>query len=81
MIKQIPENEAISLYQCGPFVDLCRGPHIEHTGIPKGFAITQHSISSMKMKQKYRDEINTNVLKFFPSQFVANHYLFIFKFN
>ncbi|CAG8499401.1 17628_t:CDS:2, partial [Acaulospora colombiana] len=31
-ISQISENEPISLYRCGSFIDLCRGPHIPHTG-------------------------------------------------
>ncbi|CAG8745946.1 2586_t:CDS:2, partial [Acaulospora morrowiae] len=31
-ITQVPENKLISLYRCGPFIDLCRGPHIPHTG-------------------------------------------------
>lgn len=32
MLRKIPEGEAISLYRCGPLVDLCRGPHVPHTG-------------------------------------------------
>ncbi len=31
-LEDIPENEAVSLYQCGDFTDLCRGPHVEHSG-------------------------------------------------
>ncbi|MFA6930711.1 MAG: threonine--tRNA ligase [Lentisphaeria bacterium] len=30
-LADIPENETISLYQCGDFTDLCRGPHVEHS--------------------------------------------------
>ncbi len=32
IIKSIPENEPISLYTQGSFVDLCRGPHVPSTG-------------------------------------------------
>lgn len=32
MLKKIPSNEAVSLYRCGPLIDLCRGPHVPHTG-------------------------------------------------
>ena len=32
IIKSIPENEVISLYKQGSFVDLCRGPHVPSTG-------------------------------------------------
>jgi len=31
-LNDIPENENINIYQCGEFIDLCRGPHVEHTG-------------------------------------------------
>ena len=31
-LADIPPGEAVTLYQCGDFVDLCRGPHVEHTG-------------------------------------------------
>lgn len=31
-LEDIPENETVSLYQCGDFTDLCRGPHVEHSG-------------------------------------------------
>ncbi len=32
LIRDLPEGEAISLYRNGPFVDLCRGDHVESTG-------------------------------------------------
>lgn len=28
----IPANEPVTLYRCGSFIDLCRGPHVRHTG-------------------------------------------------
>ncbi len=31
-LADIPDGAAITLYQCGDFVDLCRGPHLERTG-------------------------------------------------
>ncbi|MDD5726950.1 MAG: threonine--tRNA ligase [Victivallales bacterium] len=31
-LADIPEGETITFYQCGDFIDLCRGPHVEHTG-------------------------------------------------
>lgn len=31
-LADIPEGEKISFYRCGDFMDLCRGPHVEHTG-------------------------------------------------
>jgi threonyl-tRNA synthetase len=32
ILQGIPENEVISLYQNGTFVDLCAGPHVPDTG-------------------------------------------------
>ena len=32
LINDLPEGEVISTYQNGPFLDLCRGPHVEDTG-------------------------------------------------
>ena len=31
-LEEIPEGETISVYRDGPFLDLCRGPHLPSTG-------------------------------------------------
>ncbi|MGD8495099.1 MAG: threonine--tRNA ligase [Gemmatimonadales bacterium] len=31
-LSEIPEGETISVYRDGPFLDLCRGPHVADTG-------------------------------------------------
>ncbi len=31
-LADIPEGETITFYECGDFIDLCRGPHVEHSG-------------------------------------------------
>ena len=38
-LADIPEGETITFYRCGDFVDLCRGPHVEHTGQVKAFKL------------------------------------------
>lgn len=38
-LADIPDDEAITFYKCGEFVDLCRGPHIESTGKVKAFKL------------------------------------------
>ncbi len=38
-LADIPEGEAITLYKCGGFVDLCRGPHLGSTGEIKAFKL------------------------------------------
>jgi len=40
LIKDLPEDEEISLYQQGDFVDLCAGPHVSSTGKVKAFCLT-----------------------------------------
>ncbi len=34
-----------TVYRCGPLIDLCRGPHVRHTGKIKGFKLTKNSSS------------------------------------
>lgn len=41
IIEAIPDNEAISLYRQGDFIDLCRGPHVPSTGKLKAFKLTK----------------------------------------
>lgn len=43
LIRDLPGSEEISLYQNGKFIDLCRGPHIPHTGMIKGFKLLKIS--------------------------------------
>ena len=40
LIEKRGEDEALTLYEQGNFVDLCRGPHIEHTGGIKAVKLT-----------------------------------------
>ncbi len=35
LLDDIAEGEAVSIYRLGGFVDLCRGPHLPHTGFLK----------------------------------------------
>ena len=39
LIEDLPEEEVISLYRQGDFVDLCAGPHCETTGSVKAFKL------------------------------------------
>ncbi|MDR0915206.1 MAG: threonine--tRNA ligase [Endomicrobium sp.] len=39
IISQIPGNDNLSIYQCGNFIDLCKGPHITSTGELKYFKL------------------------------------------
>jgi len=41
IIEDIPAGEALSLYQQGDFIDLCRGPHVPSTSKLKAFKLTK----------------------------------------
>ncbi len=41
IIAAIPPGEEIGLYQQEDFIDLCRGPHVPHTGHLKAFKLTK----------------------------------------
>ncbi|MFK8053184.1 MAG: threonine--tRNA ligase [Woeseiaceae bacterium] len=44
LIERIPEDQTITLYRQGDFIDLCRGPHLPSTGrLGKGFKLLRLS--------------------------------------
>ena len=43
ILKDIPKDEKITIYQQGEFIDLCRGPHLPSTGFIKAFKLTRVS--------------------------------------
>ena len=43
LIEELPEEEEISFYKQGDYVDLCAGPHLMSTGLVKAFKLTSSS--------------------------------------
>ncbi|PHU29015.1 Threonine--tRNA ligase, cytoplasmic [Capsicum chinense] len=43
IINDLPEDKTITVYRCGPLVDLCRGPHIPNTSFVKALACLKAS--------------------------------------
>jgi len=41
IIEDLPEDEEVSIYKQGSWMDLCRGPHVPHTGMLKAFKLTK----------------------------------------
>ncbi|KAF4524461.1 hypothetical protein B566_EDAN011884 [Ephemera danica] len=39
------QTPTTTIYRCGPLIDLCRGPHVRHTGRVKAFKVTKNSAS------------------------------------
>ncbi|CAO2140628.1 unnamed protein product [Urochloa humidicola] len=50
IINELPEDKTITVYRCGPLVDLCRGPHIPNTSFVKAFACLKVSSSYWRGK-------------------------------
>ncbi|PSK54052.1 Threonine--tRNA ligase, cytoplasmic [Elsinoe australis] len=42
---KIPDGTSTTVYRNGPLIDLCRGPHVPHTGRIKAFAVMKNSSS------------------------------------
>lgn len=43
--SKIPDGTSTTVYRCGPLIDLCRGPHIPHTGRIKAMKLLKNSAS------------------------------------
>ncbi|RDA92322.1 hypothetical protein CP533_3287 [Ophiocordyceps camponoti-saundersi (nom. inval.)] len=41
--QRVPEGTKSTVYRCGPLIDLCRGPHVPHTGNIKAFSVLRNS--------------------------------------
>ncbi|KAK1272434.1 hypothetical protein QJS04_geneDACA012115 [Acorus gramineus] len=50
IINELPEDKTITVYRCGPLVDLCRGPHIPNTSFVKAVACLKASSSYWRGK-------------------------------
>lgn len=43
ILKEKVTTPTTTAYRCGPLIDLCRGPHVRHTGKIKAFKVTKNS--------------------------------------
>jgi len=43
ILNEKVKTETTTVYRCGPLIDLCRGPHVRHTGKIKAFTVTKNS--------------------------------------
>ncbi len=51
-LADVPDNEDITFYECAGFVDLCRGPHVEHAGQIGAFKLTSIAGSYYRGSEK-----------------------------
>lgn len=68
------EDGQISFYTQGKFVDLCRGPHIPHTGLIKAVKIT-HTAGAYWRGDEKRPMLTRVYGISFPAQKELDHYL------
>lgn len=52
LLSDIPQNQKITFYQQGDFVDLCAGPHLTSTGKIKAFKLTSLTGAYWKGNEK-----------------------------
>ncbi len=69
-LADIPEGETITFYQCGDFIDLCRGPHVETTGQIGAVKLTSIAGSYFK-----GDENNTMLQRIYGTTFATKEEL------
>ncbi|XP_075537426.1 threonine--tRNA ligase isoform X1 [Dermacentor variabilis] len=43
ILKEKVQTPTTTVYRCGPLIDLCRGPHVRHTGKVKALQVTKNS--------------------------------------
>ena len=43
---KVADGTRTTVYKCGNLIDLCRGPHVAHTGKVKAFAAIRHSATN-----------------------------------
>lgn len=68
LIQEIPDDEEVSFYRQGEFVDLCAGPHLLSTGVVKAFKLTQVSGAYWRGSEK-----NTMLQRIYGTAFPEKH--------
>lgn len=70
-MEEAEKKASVSLYRCGPLIDLCRGPHINHTGVVGAAAVIKTSSSLLKEKIPF---ISTSLANLDPITHVQRVY-------
>ncbi|MBN2440090.1 MAG: threonine--tRNA ligase [Spirochaetales bacterium] len=74
LIRELPEEEEISYYMTGDYKDLCRGPHIPHTGHVKAFKLLR--IAGAYWRGDSNNSMLTRIYgTCFPDKKALNEYL------
>ncbi|KAL2662228.1 hypothetical protein GLYMA_02G032800v4 [Glycine max] len=74
IINDLPADKTITVYRCGPLVDLCRGPHIPNTSFVKAIACLKAS-SAYWRGDKDRESLQRVYGISYPDQKSLKEYL------
>ncbi|MCK5322473.1 MAG: threonine--tRNA ligase, partial [Candidatus Aenigmarchaeota archaeon] len=78
MINEMPKDEIISIYKQGNFIDLCRGPHLPHTGKVKTLKLLK--IAGAYWRGNEKNKMLTRVYGIsFPDKKDLKQYLYILE--
>lgn len=47
ILNEKVDTPTTTVYRCGPLIDLCRGPHVRHTGKIKALKVTKVCIKTI----------------------------------
>ncbi|EOD39697.1 threonine-tRNA ligase [Emiliania huxleyi CCMP1516] len=61
--SKLPDGSSTTVYRCGPFIDLCKGPHLPSTGCVKAFKLTKNSTAHW-LGQAGNDELQRELFFF-----------------
>ncbi|MCK5683009.1 TGS domain-containing protein, partial [bacterium] len=75
IISDIPEDEIVSVYSQGDFSDLCRGPHLPHTGMVPAFKLLSVAGAYWRGDQNNK-QLSRIYGTAFPSKKELKQYLF-----
>lgn len=76
LIRELPEDAAITAYEQGDFFDLCRGPHLPSLGKVKAVKILKTSAAYWRSNQE--NEMLTRIYGItFPDRKLLKDYLFL----
>lgn len=73
IINELEEDQEITLYKQGAFTDLCRGPHIPHTGMIKGFKLMKISGAYWRADQAKQQLQRLYGTSFFDKKALKKH--------
>ncbi|KAI9328575.1 Tarsl2 protein [Zopfochytrium polystomum] len=61
LLSRIPDSEPVTIYRCGNFVDLCRGPHVPHVGLLRETKLLRTGAAQWNLQFAGSDEANSSV--------------------